>query len=103
MDRLITRALHNLGIDRLDVTLSLMDEWPSVAPEPWRSHATPLMLKNGELLVQAESPQAVRLLRYAIGSLLQALDERFGAGVIGSVRVQSPAPGRGSGEDVQTV
>jgi hypothetical protein len=91
MDDLVTQALRNLGVERLDVTLSLIDEWPGLAPEPWCSHATPLFLKGGELLVQANSPQAVRLLRYAIGGLLEALDQRFGTGVIGSVRVQSPS------------
>jgi hypothetical protein len=92
MDGLISRALRNLGIDHLEVIMTLTEEWGNVAPEPWCSHSTPLLLKDGELLVEADSPQAVRLLRYAIGGLLQALDERFGGGVVGSVRVQPPGP-----------
>jgi hypothetical protein len=90
MEGLVARALENLGIERLDVMLSLVGEWENLTPEPWCSHATPLLLKEGELLVEAASPQAVSLLRYAVGDLLRSLDERFGEGVVGSVRVQSP-------------
>ncbi|MDH3259382.1 MAG: DUF721 domain-containing protein [Acidimicrobiia bacterium] len=92
MDGLVARALKNLGIERLDVMLSLVNEWEELTPEPWSSHATPLLLKGGELLVEAASSQAVTLLRYAVGDLLRRLDERFGVGVVGSVRVQSPPP-----------
>jgi hypothetical protein len=94
MEGLVARALRNLGIDRLDVTLRLVEEWQDLVPEPWRSQASPLMLKGGELLVEARSPQVTSLLRYAVGNLLRVLDERFGEGVIGSVRVQSPPADR---------
>jgi hypothetical protein len=92
MGGLVARALKNLGVERLDVMLSLVADWEELTPEPWRSHATPLLLKGGELLVEADSPPAVSLLRYAVGDLLRSLDQRFGEGVIGSVRVQSPPP-----------
>jgi len=95
MEGLITDALKNLGIERLDVMLSLTGEWEEISPEPWCSQAAPLLLKGGELLVEASSPHTVSLLRYAVGDLLRTLDERFGEGVIGSIRVQSPPPGRG--------
>jgi len=92
MGGLVAKALKNLGIERLDVTLSLVAEWQEFAPDPWRTHATPLLLKGGELLVEAGSPQAVSLLRYAIGDLMRSLDERFGEGIVVSVRVQAPPP-----------
>ena len=92
MDGLVAKALHNLGLERLDVMLSLVGEWETLAPEPWCSHASPVLLKGGELLIEAASPQAVSLLRYAVGDLLRSLDGRFGEGVVGSVRVQSPPP-----------
>lgn len=94
MDGLVARTLRNLGIERLDVSLALIEEWEMLTPEPWRSSASPLLLKGGELLVEAQSPQAVSLLRYAVGNLLRTLDDRFGEGVVGSVRVQSPPPER---------
>ena len=94
VEGLVTRTLRNLGIERLDVTLGLVDEWEELVPEPWRSQANPLMLKDGELLVEARSPQVASLLRYAVGNLLKVLDERFGEGVVDSVRVQSPPPDR---------
>ena len=92
MEGLVARTLQNLGIERLDVTLALVDEWETLAPEPWCSQALPVLLKGGELLVEAGSPQAVRLLRYAVGDLLRRLDERFGEGVVGSIRVQAAPP-----------
>jgi hypothetical protein len=92
MEGLVVSALQNLGIDRLDVILALVDEWSTCAPQPWSSHASPLLLKGGELVVEARSSEAVSLLRYAVGDLLRALDERFGEGVVGSVRVQAPPP-----------
>ncbi len=92
MGDLVAKALKNLGVERLDVMLSLVADWDDFAPEPWRSHAAPLLLKGGELLVEADAAQAVSLLRYAVGDLLRSLDERFGEGVVGSVRVQSPPP-----------
>lgn len=94
MDGLVAKALKNLGIERLDVMLGLVGEWETLTPEPWCSHATPLLLKGGELVVEASSPQAVSLLRYAVGDLLRTMDERFGVGVVGSIRVQSPPPPR---------
>jgi hypothetical protein len=94
MEGLVARALRNLGIERLDVTMMLVEEWETLAPEPWRSQASPLLLKGGELLVEAKSTQAVSLLRYAVGNLLRTLDERFGEDVVGSVRIQAPPPAK---------
>jgi len=94
MGGLIAEALQNLGIKRLDVMLKLVDEWETLAPEPWCSHSSPLLLKGGELLVEARSPEAVRLLRYAVGDLIRALDGQFGEGAVATVRVQAPPPVR---------
>ena len=95
MGGLVSKALKNLGIDRLDVVLSLVADWEEVTPEPWRTHATPLLLKGGELLVEADSSQVVSLLRYAVGDLMRSLDKRYGEGIVASVRVQAPpSPGR---------
>ncbi|MGZ5385372.1 MAG: DciA family protein [Acidimicrobiia bacterium] len=92
MGGLVAQVLKNLGIERLDVMFSLAGEWETITPEPWCSHATPVLLKDGELVVEAASSQTVGLLRYAVGDLLRSLDERFGVGVVGTVRVQSPPP-----------
>ena len=96
MDGLVAKALQKLGIERLDVTLVLFDEWATLVPEPWSSQAVPLLLKGGEVLVEARSPQVVSLLRYAVGDLLRTLDQRFGEGVVGSVKVQAPSSVRRS-------
>jgi hypothetical protein len=92
MDALLVTALRNLGIERFDVVLQLIAEWETLTPEPWCSQSSPVLLKDGELVVEAQSTQVVSLLRYAVGDLLRTLDERFGEGAVGSVRVQSPPP-----------
>lgn len=94
MGGLLGRAFGQWGLDRFDVVLALYQEWEDIAPEPWRSHAHPVLLHSGELTVEAASPGGVSLLRYAVGDLLRVLDARFGEGVIGTVRVQAPRPGR---------
>lgn len=96
MGGMIGGALRKLGLERLDVVLALLDEWEELAPDPWRQHARPVLLRGGELLVEALSAPAVSLLRYATGDLLRALDERFGEGVVSVVRVRASRPGSSS-------
>lgn len=93
MGGMIGGALRKLGLDRLDVMLALFDDWEELAPDPWCRHARPVLLRGGELLVEAVSAPAVSLLRYATGDLLRALDQRFGEGVVSVVRVQAAPPG----------
>lgn len=79
----------------LRLSKRVMDEWLEVAPEPWPKGGEPLVILGGELIVRATTAHGVRLLRYAVGDLLEALHRRYGTAVIREVRVVAPS-GRGT-------
>lgn len=81
----------------LRLSKRIMDEWDDVAPDPWKQGAEPLVVLGGELIVRASSAHGVRLLRYAVGGLLEALHRRFGTETITEVRVVAPS-GRGTSQ-----
>lgn len=87
---LLRSMLGTMGLDRVDLTLALMEEWDEVAGAPWAGASNPLVVKDGELIVEATSPTAVRFLRYSVGDLLRRLDDRFGEGAVSAVTVRPP-------------
>lgn len=68
-----------------------MDEWDDVAPEPWTTGAEPLVVLGRELIVRATTSHGVRLLRYAIGDLLEAVHRHYGTEAITEIRVVAPS------------
>lgn len=92
----LDRVLAAIGAPRLDVWMALQERWAEIAGPPWDTHARPLALTGGVLVVEANSPGAVSLLRYGVAGLV----ERLGAalpGVVGEVTVRPPPrPGRGA-------
>lgn len=79
----------------LRLSKRVMDDWEEVAPAPWTHGAEPLVVLGGELIVRATSAHGVRLLRYAVGELLEALHRRYGTETIAEIRVVAPR-GRGT-------
>lgn len=75
---------------RLRLSKRIMDEWSDLAPEPWTSGGEPLVVLGGELVVRARTSHGVRLLRYASGTLLEALHQRYGTQAVTDVRVVAP-------------
>ena len=73
-----------------DTWSRLSANWDRVAGQPWSGRTTPLSLKAGELVVEAESAAAVSMLRYGIVSLMEKLAAEYGEGVVSSVRVIPP-------------
>ena len=90
----IGRAMRGLGVEDFDLVLDLYGRWTDIVPEPWKSHSLPVLLREQELWVEASSPGAVRLLRYAVGDLLREIDRQYGTGTVATVRVQAPGTGR---------
>ena len=86
----LRRVLGRLGVPDVEVLLALEGEWRELAGPLWGEHTRPLVLRNGELVVEATTPQAVSMLKYAVGDLQRALDQRFGEGVVESIRLQAP-------------
>ena len=84
----IDQVLARMGLGGVELFEQLRSEWPQLAGDVWHPVARPVLVHNGELLVEA-TPAAVGLLRYGTGELLRRLDARFGPGVIESVRVKN--------------
>ncbi len=91
-DSVLDATLGRLGIRHLDTLLTLMEQWDEIAGKPWAGSSEPLVIRGTELSVTALATPSVRFLRYAVGDLIQRIDDRFGPGIVESVRVLSPGP-----------
>lgn len=91
MAALIQRLLSRMGMRDLGSWQQIVDGWDQVVDEPWRSHARPLALANGKLIVEADSPAAIGLLRYGIAGLINSIDRRYGDGTVTEVEIRRPA------------
>jgi hypothetical protein len=89
----IAAFLARFGLPDPQVVSTLEDRWASLG-SPWADHARPLVLKDGELVVEAKDPATVAMLRYAVGDLHRALDRELGTGVVRSVTIRPPVRGR---------
>jgi predicted nucleic acid-binding Zn ribbon protein len=65
----------------------LVDAWGDVAPGEW-ALATPIGVRDGTLLVTVPDGATASLLRYQIESLLGAIEERYGPGLVAAVRLR---------------
>lgn len=66
----------------------LVSEWESFAPDDWVTFGKPVGVRDGTLLVSVDDGSAATVLRYQIEDLKSAIEERFGSGVVSSVRVK---------------
>jgi Dna[CI] antecedent, DciA len=65
----------------------IVSDWASFAPGDWML-GTPVGIKDGSLLVTVPDGSTGSLLRYQTNTLLGAIVDRFGAGVVVGVRVR---------------
>ncbi len=87
----LAEVFRKMGLPDPIVMSQLMDEWDTLAGEPWKGRSRPIVLKGKTLIVETSAPSMVALLRYGKASLLEALIERFGPGVIDQIEVRPPA------------
>jgi predicted nucleic acid-binding Zn ribbon protein len=73
----------------------LVEEWAVLAGEPWASRATPVGLRDGELVVEVGHGTDATLLKYQVGDLLERLQRGLGAPLVQAVRIRVGGPGRG--------
>jgi predicted nucleic acid-binding Zn ribbon protein len=66
----------------------LVSEWESFAPDDWVTFGKPVGVRDETLLVAVDDGSAATVLRYQIEDLKSAIEERFGEGVVSSVRVK---------------
>jgi hypothetical protein len=92
---LIQTILAGLGVADLDRVQELEERWEEVAGPQWGSNSVPVVVSNGELLVEASDPRLVRMLRHDAERLVLRVAERFGRSFVTSVRVVGPPWRRG--------
>jgi hypothetical protein len=89
-DAALADVLHRLGMAPVEVLVDLEEHWDEIAGEPWVGASRPVVLRDGELVVEAVSGPAAGLLRYAVGELHRRLDTRLGPGTVDRVTVRLP-------------
>ena len=84
-----------LGLPPIDLLQELERRWAELAGPQWGSNAVPIVVRHGELLVEAADRRIVRWLRHDTAPLVERLAGHFGGGFVTKVRVVGP-PGRRS-------
>lgn len=88
IDELLDELLQALGVARPVDVAELVESWADVAGEPWGGRSRPVLLKDGELVVEVEDGTAATLLKYRQADLVERLGERLGRGLVSTVRVR---------------
>lgn len=89
----VASIMTRLGIPPLARLRELNNRWTDLAGPQWGSHAAPIVVRHGKLLVEASDRRIVRSLRNDAERLVERLADYFGPGFITEVKVVSP-PGR---------
>ncbi len=87
---MIQSIMARLGVADLDRIRELDERWEEVAGPQWGSNSVPVVVSNGELLVEASDPRLVRMLRHDADRLVARIAERLGRSFVTSVRVVGP-------------
>ncbi len=82
--------IGGLGLPPLELLGQLFEAWSDVAGSQWASLASPIVVKHGELLVEAADRRIVRWLRHDAEPLVRRIEQRFGSGFVTRVRVVGP-------------
>ena len=88
-------SLRRMGLAEPSMMLELVEEWETIAGEPWATQAVPLYVRGGVLVVESVDRAGGAFLRYGVSELESRLDARFGPGMITKVEIRPP--GRGPG------
>ncbi len=84
----LERLLRDIGMPRIFDIGRLADEWPEVAGEPFAALSQPASYRGGELVIQATDGASASLLKFHVGGLVERLTERYGPGVVTTVRIR---------------
>lgn len=78
------------GLPPIRRLLELYRRWPELAGPQWAACAEPLLVRNGELLVESSDRRIVRRLGHDANRLAARLNRHFGEGFVDRVRVIGP-------------
>ncbi len=84
----LERLLRDIGMPRVFDIGRLADEWSEAAGEPFAALGQPASYRGGELVVQVLDGASASLLKFHVGTLVERLAERYGPGVVTTVRLR---------------
>lgn len=87
--------LSRLGMPRIVDLGRLVDEWDTLAGEPFAAMARPAGFDDGELLVEVDDGAAASIMKYRAGALLDRLREALGDGIVERIRIRVGNPKKG--------
>ena len=82
--------VSELGLPPIHLLEELNHRWEELAGPQWGSNGVPIVVRHGELVVEAADRRIVRWLRHDTGRLVERLAEHFGSGFVTKVHVVSP-------------
>jgi predicted nucleic acid-binding Zn ribbon protein len=84
---LLDRVVRGLGSPGADVIDQVFGHWAEVAG-PLADYASPVMIRDGALIVVVDQPVTATEVRYRQHEVLDRLDDRVGAGRVTRIEVQ---------------
>lgn len=87
--------LDRLGMPPILDLARLVEEWDSIAGEPFATMARPAGFSDGELLVEVSDGSAASIMKYRAGALLDRLRESLGDGIVERIRIRVGNPKKG--------
>jgi predicted nucleic acid-binding Zn ribbon protein len=81
-------ALERLGLNQ--GLFFLRQHWPHIAGEALSRHTTPWGLKDGVLMVRADSPLQLQELTYAAPRIVRIAQDHLGPRAVSSVKAARP-------------
>ncbi|MEP6696554.1 MAG: DciA family protein [Pseudonocardiales bacterium] len=87
---LVERLVHDRGWERSAADAAVMGRWDSLVGADVAAHCHPQSLRNGELVLAAESTAWATQLRLLSARILATLARELGPDVVTSIRVHGP-------------
>ncbi|MDE0167913.1 MAG: DciA family protein [bacterium] len=91
----VQRVAASLGLPPMALLEELIERWPELAGSRWGSRASPIVVRHGELLVEAADRRIVRWLQHDTDQLVERIAGYFGPAFVTRVRVVGPAGRKG--------
>jgi predicted nucleic acid-binding Zn ribbon protein len=84
----VERVLRHLGAPSAGALERVFGEWPALVGERVASHAEPVTIADGRLVVRVDDPAWASQLRWLEQDLLARLEASLGTGVVTAIEVR---------------
>jgi predicted nucleic acid-binding Zn ribbon protein len=88
---LVRRLVEARGWQQTTAEATVLAAWDRIAGSDVASHCSPVVLREGELTLQAESTAWATQIRLLVPSVLAKISAELGPGVVARIRVHGPA------------